>query len=301
VTGRTRGPLRVGVTVPMSEHDGVTRPWAEIRDFAEAAEAAGLDSIWVYDHLLFRFPDEPTKGSHEAWTVLSALAVATQLIGLGALVLCSSFRNPALMAKMAAAADHISGGRLTLGLGAGWHEPEYRAFGYPFDHRASRFEESLSITVPLLRDGRASFRGRYVEAVDAELRPPVTRPGGVPILIAGDGPRMLHLAARFADVYNTAWYGRPSERLADRRAKLTQACIAEGRDPASIEFTCGVILGFDPDDAHVDPVEQLVGDDVAVAAGLRAFHDAGVDRVLCSLKDKQVETVQRLAAIAAGL
>lgn len=287
--------MRVGVALPMSEDDGRMPGWADIRAFAEAAEAADLDSIWAYDHLLYRFPGEPTAGIHEAWTVLSALAVATRRIELGALVLCTSFRNPGLLAKMVATADEISGGRLILGLGAGWHEPEYLAFGYPFDHLASRFEESLSIIVPLLREGRADVSGRYVAARDAELRPPSPRPGGPPILIAGKGPRMLRLTARYAGAYNTAWYGRPTERLAGQRTALDAACIAEGRDPASLDFTVGVIVAFGETDPSVDPDKRLVGDEAAVAVGLRAFRDAGVDHVICALDAKTPAAVERLA------
>jgi alkanesulfonate monooxygenase SsuD/methylene tetrahydromethanopterin reductase-like flavin-dependent oxidoreductase (luciferase family) len=289
--------MAVGVTLPLSADDGAVPGWADIRAFAAAAEDGGLDSVWVYDHLLFRFPGEPTEGIQEAWTVLSALAVATGRIRLGSLVMCSSFRNPALLAKMAAAADEISGGRLILGLGAGWHEPEYRAFGYPFDHLASRFEESLSIIVPLLRGESVDVRGSHVEALDAVLLPAVARPGGLPILIAGKGPRMLRLTARYADAYNTAWYGRPTERMATLRTRLEEACATEGRDPAAIAFTCGVILGFGPADDGHDPDKELVGDDEAVAAGLRAFRDAGVDHVICSLKHKSIANVERLAAI----
>lgn len=290
--------MGIGATLPLSEEDGITPTWADIRAFAEAAEQGGLDSVWVYDHLLFRFPDEPVGGIHEAWTVLAALAVATRRIELGALVMCTSFRNPALMAKMAAAADDISGGRLVLGLGAGWHEPEYRAFGYPFDHLASRFEESLAITVPMLREGRADLRGEYVSVDDALLVPPPARPGGPPILIAAKRPRMLRLTARYADAYNTAWYARPDERLAATRAALTEACEAEGRDPAEIAFTVGVTVAFEDPDPTFPVERQLVGDEAAVADGLRAFRNAGADHVMCALRGRSPDTVARLAAVA---
>ncbi len=290
--------MRIGAMLPMSADADGLPTWAAIRAFAEAAEESGLDSIWVYDHLLFRFPDQPPGGIHEAWTVLSALAVATRRVELGSLVMCSSFRNPALLAKMAVAADHISGGRLTLGRGAGWPEPEYRAFGYPFDHLASRFEESLAITVPLLREGRVDMQGRFVAARDALLLPPSTRPGGPPILIAGKGPRLLRLTARYADAYNTAWYGRPDERLSGMRTALREACSAEDRDPSSIAFTVGVSVDLDDADPAVAPERQLSGDETAVADGLRAFRDAGVDHVICSLADKSPTSVARLGEVA---
>src|SRR5579871_6689385 len=156
-------------------------PYPEIRDLARQAESAGLDSIWVYDHLLYRV-DGQTTGIHEGWTVLAALAEATQRVELGTLVVCTGFRNPALLAKMAATLDNVSDGRLILGLGAGWHDPEYDAFGYPTDHKVSRFEEALTLISELIRTGRADMDGRWTTARDAVLVPPA-RPD-IPILVA---------------------------------------------------------------------------------------------------------------------
>ena len=143
------------------------------------------------DHLLFRqsptdnaiqveMPAGKTRGAWEAWTVLCALAAATSRIELGPFVACNSFRNPALLAKMAVTLDEVSDGRLVLGIGAGWHEPEYHAFGYPYDHRVGRFEEALQIIAPLLREGRVDFEGRYYQARDCEIAPRGPRPAGPP-------------------------------------------------------------------------------------------------------------------------
>jgi alkanesulfonate monooxygenase SsuD/methylene tetrahydromethanopterin reductase-like flavin-dependent oxidoreductase (luciferase family) len=196
--------MRVGVTVPMSRSDGGGRmpSWAEVLAFAAHAEALGLDSVWVCDHFISRPPDRPPEGIHEGWTILSALAAATTRIEVGSLVMCVSFRTPALLAKMAVSADAVAGGRLTLGLGAGWYDPEYEAFGYPPDHRISRFEEALRIIRPLLRGERVTFAGRFHEVRDAALLPPPERP--IPLLVAAKGPRMLQLTARYADAWNTA-------------------------------------------------------------------------------------------------
>ena len=163
----------------------------------------------MFDHLLFRFDGEET-GIHECWTILSAIAEATSRVELGTIVMCTAFRNPALLAKMAATLDHVSGGRLILGVGAGWHEPEFEAFGYPSDHRVGRFEESLAVINGLIREGRATSTGGGSPPATPFLRPPA-RPD-LPILVAAKGPRMLDLTARHADAWNAAWFGMPDER-----------------------------------------------------------------------------------------
>ena len=206
------------------------RPMRRSATWPLAAEAGGLDSLWVFDHLLFRF-DGATTGIHECWTILSAIAEATSRVQLGSIVMCTSFRNPALLAKMAATLDHVSDGRLILGIGCGWHEPEYEAFGFPTDHRVGRFEEALTVITGLIRDGRADLDGRWVQARDAVLLPPA-RPD-IPILIAAKRPRMLELTARHADAWNLAWFGEPSERFETVRAALGDACATVGRDPAT--------------------------------------------------------------------
>src|SRR5690242_1753267 len=185
-------------------HDGATPRYKTIQRMAQEAEDAGLDTFWLADHFFYEeAPDKPRIGQWEAFTFLSALAAATSRIALGPLVACTSFRNPALLAKMADALDEISNGRFILGLGCGWNEPEYTMFGWPFDHRVGRFEEAMAIIAPLLREGRADFHGDYYEATDAVLRPRGPSPQGPPLMIGGTRPRMLRLTARYADIYNT--------------------------------------------------------------------------------------------------
>src|SRR5690242_20004806 len=184
--------MRVGAIVrlgPLSE-GGRPPGFSAIREMARHMEAVGLDAVWLYDHLLYRWPGKSTDGIWECWTVLSALAEATTRVQLGTVVMCTTFRNPALLAKMAATLDEVSAGRFTLGVGAGWHQPEFDAFGVPFDHRVGRFDEALQIIAPLLREGRVDFRGTYYQAPDCELVPRGPRPGGLPLLVAGKGPRM---------------------------------------------------------------------------------------------------------------
>jgi len=235
--------MRIGVTVPMAygeTAEGRVTTFAETREFATIAEQAGLDSIWVFDHLLFRFPPEPDEGPHEAWTTLSALAPVVPRVELGALVMCSSFRPAGLMAKQAATLDDLSGGRLILGIGSGWHEPEYDAFGLPFEHRVSWFAEDLEVIARLLRGETVSLEGRWRTYDRAILLPaPARRP---PILVASKGPRMLRLTATWADAWNTAWFGRVDDRLRTRLRDLDEACAATGREPASIRRTVGIRL-----------------------------------------------------------
>ena len=285
--------MRIGIVLPISEDDGeVGVPgYPEIRAMAVGAEAAGLDSVWVFDHLLFRLGGE-TSGIHECWTILAAIAEATRRVELGTLVMCTGFRNAALLAKMAATLDHISAGRLILGLGAGWHDPEYEAFGYPTDHKVSRFEESLTVITSLIRTGRADLAGRYVGARDAVLLPPA-RPG-LPILVAAKRPRMLELTARHADAWNLAWFGLPDERLARVRGELLDACRRVGRDPANLSITVGITVRYP--DATAQPAEPpsgpaLTGTGDEIAAGLAAHAAAGADHLIAALEPSTPRTL----------
>jgi probable F420-dependent oxidoreductase len=296
----TPKPMRIGVVMPIGEDDATntTPSYTDIRAFAKQTEAAGFDSIWVYDHLLFRFPEQPTGGIWECWTLLAALAEATERVDLGTIVLCVPFRNPAVLAKMADTLEEISGGRLILGLGAGWHQPEFDAFGVPFDHKASRFEEAIQIIAPLLREGQVDFSGTYYSAPNCELRPRGPRPGGPEILIASSKPRMHSITARYADSWNTAWLGLPT-KLADRRTSLEAACAEVGRDPATLAITVGVSVQYT---AQGQPLEEtpdrdkvLFGSAEDVAAGLRAYAEQGVAHVICSLEPATPEALDWLA------
>lgn len=297
--------MKIGVVLPIAQEETATPvpSYAEIRDVAKAAEDGGLDSIWVYDHLLFRFDGEET-GIHECWTILAALAEATSRVELGTIVMCTSFRNAALLAKMAGTLDHVSGGRLILGIGCGWHDPEYEAFGYPTDHKVGRFEEALTIIRSLIRDGRADLDGRWMTARDAVLIPPA-RPD-IPILIAAKRPRMLELTARHADAWNLAWFGAPDERWAGARQALAAACAAVGRDPATLERTVGVNVRYpdlvgstgtasQDDEARDEP--SLDGK-AEIAAGLAAYADEGTGHVIAALEPTTPEAVARFAEAA---
>src|SRR5262249_105413 len=153
-------PLKVGLCLPTFEgwFGGATAGWSDLLSLAQQAEASGFDSLWVPDHLTYEWPPgEASHGVWEAWSLLGALAAGTTRVELGPMVSCTAFRNPALLAKMAEAVDEISGGRLTLGLGPGYHQREFDAFGFPFDHLVGRFEEALEIVAGLLRDGGVDY------------------------------------------------------------------------------------------------------------------------------------------------
>ena len=273
--------MKIGFILPLGEDTDLARPpsYAEIRDLALQAEQAGFDSVWTYDHLLYRFPERDTFGVHECWSILAALAGATSRVELGTLVMPASWRNPALLAKMAVTVDEISGGRLILGLGTGYHEPEFAAFGYPYDHRVDRFEEALKVIGPLLREGKVDFQGTYISAPNCELRPAPAR--RIPILITSRGPRMLRLTAAHADLWNTAWFGRV-DGIAPRRTELEAACADAGRDPETLGVTVGVNVTL-PEEADdtTDPARVLAGSPEELAASLIAYRDAGVAHVIC--------------------
>jgi len=295
--------MKVGLMLPIGEQENSRKvlPWSELREQALAAEESGLDSIWAADHLIFR-EDGASSGIHECWTILTAVAAITQRVEMGPLVLALPFRNPALVAKMATALDEVSGGRLILGLGCGWHEPEFDAFDYPFDHRVGRFEEGLNVVLPLLRTGQAKFDGRWHRA-DAELLPPGPRPNGPPILIAGRLPRMLRLVARHADAWNAAWFGRREEATAleERIANLREACVAEGRDPATIALTAGIFVSFLALQApeHEDPPENAISGDAAeVGRELAAYAEMGIEHVIAHVWPPNAAAVTELGRAA---
>ena len=294
--------MKIGLGLPIEDIDGVAMPYPVIREMARLAEADGLDSIWVYDHLLFR-EDGETTGLHECWTLLAALAEATERVELGTLVMCTEFRNPALLAKMAATLDRVSGGRLILGLGCGWHDPEYEAFGYPTDHKVGRFDDSITIIHSLIREGRADHDGRFHSVKDAVLLPPA-RPE-MPILVAAKRPRMMDLTARYADAWNLAWFGMPNERLTNARADLEAACARVGRDPATLEVTVGVEIRFA--DVATTPAEgsglsatPLPGDEATIVEALQAYEAFGASHLIVVLDPSTPETASRLdVAVAA--
>jgi alkanesulfonate monooxygenase SsuD/methylene tetrahydromethanopterin reductase-like flavin-dependent oxidoreductase (luciferase family) len=262
--------MKIGMTLPQRRDDGKGTPWEDLRELAWLAEAGGAESLWVADHFFYR--DEKVEiGLHEAFTLLTAVAAVTKKVQIGPLVACTSFRSAGMLAKIAATLDAVSGGRLILGLGCGWHEPEYKAFGYPFDHRVGRFEEVVAAIRPLLHGETVSVAGTWTELDDAVIVPkPEHR---VPLLIASNGPRMLDITARFADAWQAAWFGAVSDQFRTERALLLAACEAAGR-ATPLEIFVGIDINDEEgDDAHVPT------DASAIADALAGWAAEGVDHV----------------------
>ena len=262
--------MKVGLTLPQRAAGGGTTAWVEMERLAHLADEGGADSLWVADHFFYRGEDVEI-GLHEAFTVLTAVAAVTSRVQVGPLVAATSFRSAGLLAKIAATLDAVSSGRLILGLGCGWHEPEYRAFGYPFDHRVGRFEEVVSAVRSLLAGERVSVKGRWIELEDAVIVPAPARQ--VPLLIASNGPRMLDITARLADAWQAAWFGQPDDTFRTQRAALQHACDAAGRTRA-LEIFVGVDATSEESDSPHLPIDTS-----AIANALAEWAAEGVDHV----------------------
>jgi alkanesulfonate monooxygenase SsuD/methylene tetrahydromethanopterin reductase-like flavin-dependent oxidoreductase (luciferase family) len=220
---------------------------------------------------------------------MAALAAVTKRVEIAPLVACSSFRNPALLAKMADTIDEISGGRFILGLGAGWHKPEYDAFGFPHDHRVSRFEEALKIIHSLLRTGHVDFEGQYYSARDCELRPRGPRPEGPPILIGSSSPRMMNLMATYADYWNKDRLN-DVDQLLEVEARVDAACVEAGRDPATLGRVVGIQVDMLNDRREAFTPRQWVmapfplsGSSEELAEQIRNYTRAHVDHLIVSI------------------
>lgn len=230
-------PVRFGLFLSQAG-----RSWQENVARFRLAEDLGFDHAWLVDHLT-PTDDHPEGPIHEAWTLLAAIAALTRSIRLGVLVTSNTFRNPSLLAKQAVTVDHVSGGRLILGMGAGWHVDEHRRYGIelpPPPERVDRLEEAIEILLALMGAERTTYEGLHYQLADAPLEPkPVQRPR-IPLLIAAHRPRMIRLAARYADQWDTfpelggtATDGVTSS-IAERVAAFVAACLEAGRDPRTI-------------------------------------------------------------------
>jgi alkanesulfonate monooxygenase SsuD/methylene tetrahydromethanopterin reductase-like flavin-dependent oxidoreductase (luciferase family) len=299
-------PCRVGLQLPEVER---RVPWPELLSMSRLAEAVGFDSLWIGDHLLFDLPGGLTRGPWEVWTSLAALAVATERVEIGPLVASTSFHAPAMLAKQAATVDGISGGRLILGLGAGWNEREYRAFGFPYDHRVSRFEEAFTVVRTLLTDGRIDFDGAYYRLENCVLDPAPVRPGGPPLMLGSVGPRMMRIGLPHVDAWNVWWrhYGNTPAGFARVRDRVDQVARQVGRSPQDIRATAAVLVGLpggtgrlmgETSATQVRPVQGTPDD---VAGHIAAMADAGADHVQLVVDPITESAVEWLAETLAVL
>lgn len=297
---------RVGVFLPLAGLD-----WNALRTRAGLVERLGYESLWLDDH--FWFPTRPGEAHLDVLTALSGLAVATERLVLGPLVLCQSYRSPALLAKMAASLAQLSGDRLVLGLGAGWMEEEYRAYGYPFPPprtRLDQLEETLQIVRRMLRDERATFEGAHYRVSDA---PQLPKPGKLPLLLGGASERLIRLVARHADAWNCpnpAWRELPA-----KRARLRELCAEAGRDPSEVEVSEQVMVVLVAREADVPAARERIARDLAgfvkldgdvhigtapmVAEALRGRIALGVERLIVMFGD--FGSAEQLEAFATGV
>ena len=283
-----------------STTDGSTVPWAEIRDLALRAEAIGFDTVWSPDELIGRIvPDGPRFGFWDGIAIPAALAAATSRIKIGTWVMSSLHRNPGITAKAAATIDEISGGRLVLGLGAGHPGSGAQAFGLPEDHIYQRFEEALEIVVPLLRAGRADFAGTYHAARDLVQAPTGPRPGGIPILLAGHGPKGYRHAARLADIWSCYAEERSdAAELGPRVVDFEAACAEVGRDPATIGRSAGVVV------APLEPVgasgmfgTMIGGSAEQIADAFRSIRTAGYTQLELMLHPQTAPALEAMTPV----
>jgi probable F420-dependent oxidoreductase len=298
-------PLLVGVQLPEVEWEV---SFAELISMARHAEEVGFDSIWVGDHLLYDLKVGP-RGPWEAWTSLAGLAAATSRVLLGPLVASTGFHQPAMLAKQAATVDAISGGRLIVGLGAGWNEREYRAFGFPFDERVSRFEEAFTVIATLLRDGEIDFHGRFHSAERCVLHPRPARPGGPPLLVGSTGTRMLSITLPRVDAWNVWWseYGNDVEGFAATKRRVDEAVQAAGRAPGDVDATCAVYVqlpggrGRQMGDVRGRSMSPVRGSSSEIADVLRGFAGAGAAHVQLVVDPITRSSIEALGAVLADL
>jgi alkanesulfonate monooxygenase SsuD/methylene tetrahydromethanopterin reductase-like flavin-dependent oxidoreductase (luciferase family) len=279
--------------------DGATARWVEIRELAVRAEEIGFDTVWIPDELLWRPPEGQVRGWWECVAMTGAVAAATSRVKVGTWILSALHRNPGLTAKAVETLDEISGGRFVFGLGSGHAGRQAHAFGLPEDHVFGRFQEAVEIIVPLLRHGRAQFEGTFHSARDLEHRPVGPRPGRIPIMIGAKGPKMLRLAALHADIWS--WYVEERSDLDEfgpRLAALEEACLAVGRDPATIGKSAGILV----EPTSITGSAEVLGIPIRgsadeIADGFRAFRAGGFTQIEVLLWPRTLAALEAMAPV----
>ncbi|MEO8477084.1 MAG: TIGR03619 family F420-dependent LLM class oxidoreductase [Actinomycetota bacterium] len=273
-------PIRVGVQLPEVEREV---RWPELRSMARIAEAVGFDSVWVGDHYLYRDDGRPERGPWEAWATLAGLAAITDRVRLGPLVACLGFHAPAVLAKTAVTVDEIAGGRLTLGIGAGWNRTEFDAFGIPFDRRAARFEEAFTVIRGLLAGTHVSFEGAFVHVNDAVLLPTPAR--RVPLMVGSTGERVLRATLPHVESWNTWFdaYGNTVEGFRDLNRRVSELAVDLARDPGRIERSACALIAIDGGNGERPPdpsSPHVTGSAAEIAAHLTGLAEAGADEAI---------------------
>ncbi|NNC43375.1 MAG: LLM class flavin-dependent oxidoreductase [Acidimicrobiia bacterium] len=288
--------MHIGIQLPEVER---IVPWPEYRAMAILAEEVGFDSLWLGDHLLYDKP-EGALGPWECWTQLAAIAAVTNRVLLGPLVSPTGWRNPALLVKMAAAVDEISGGRLVLGLGSGWNRREFDAYGYAFEKRVSRFEEAFTIITSLIRTGHADVSGEFYQIRDLPMVPP-TR-SDLPIMIGSTGPRMLSITAPHLNWWNEWWsrFDNHPAGLDPLLERLDSALGTAGRERAEITTSVAISVALPAGGGRVMgadvQVPPITGTAQEIAEQIAAF-SAKVDHVQIVLDPITMESIEMMGTI----
>ena len=291
--------FEIGVVLPIAQYgaDRETPRWSVVREMAVQAESMGFDTVWIPDELLWQTEDGPPRGVWEGVAMAGAVAAVTSQVTVGTWVLSALHRNPGITAKVAETLDEISGGRFLFGLGAGHEWPgQARAFGLPEDRIFGRFDEALQIIIPLLREGRADFEGTWHAARNLQHRPVGPRPGKIPLLIGGNGPKGQRHAALHADIYSCYVEERAHpDEVAPRLISLDAICTEVGRDPASIGRSVGVaVRPLEP--AGVRP-DVISGSAEEIATAFRSFRDVGFTRLEIMLGPGTMEAFEALGPV----
>jgi len=295
--------FEIGAVIPIiqSGPDGLAPSWADVREQARRAEEIGFDTIWTPDELLWQVEDGPPRGAWEGVSMAAAVAAVTSRAKVGTWVMSALHRNPGITAKVAETLDEISEGRFTFGLGAGHEWPgQARAFGLPEDRIFARFEEALEIIVPLIRDGRADFDGTFHAARDLQQQPRGPRPGMMPLLIGGNGPRARRLAVKYADIYSC--YIENEATVAEVGPHLTSLeaiCGDAGRDPGSIGRSVGAWVK--PLEAAGGQAGTIRGSAEEVADTIRPLRDVGFTQVELMYLPGTIEALEALAPVVEAL
>jgi alkanesulfonate monooxygenase SsuD/methylene tetrahydromethanopterin reductase-like flavin-dependent oxidoreductase (luciferase family) len=290
--------FEIGVCVPIMQYgpERTTPRWPEIKQIAINAEQMGIDTLWIPDELLWRGESSSPRGFCDGVSMAGAVAAVTSKIKIGTWVLSTLHRNAGIIAKTAETLDEISEGRFVFGLGAGHAGDQAHTFGLPEDLVMSRYEEALQIILPLMRGGRATFEGKYHSAHDLVQAPVGPRPNAIPLLIGGQRPKTLRLAAMKADIWSTyAAESNTVDELGPRMESFDAICEEVGRDPASVGRAAG--LSVQPLDVAGDNKHYIAGSADEIADSLRTFRDVGFTQVDLMLEPGTVRAFDALAPV----